>query len=124
MHEQLDCVHRFQVLVYKYAKFLGQKPTLGMFVACDEDGNILEQPCDIMDTDKCRDCACREYQKALSRVIFDGFELDIASENVNAIKNEEKFRIAFTKTCVAILGKTINTLEDLTPYNLTVKFKI
>lgn len=30
--------------IYNYAKFLKQPLTLGMFVPCDEDGNILEEP--------------------------------------------------------------------------------
>jgi hypothetical protein len=113
MHEKIDCVHRFQEVVYKYAKFLAQKPELWMFVPCDEDGNVLEQPCDIMDTDECRDCACREHQKALSRVIFEGFEYDAQMEywHNGHISIDEEFL-------------ENSTLEDLTPYNLTVKFEI
>ena len=67
--------------VLKYASFMKQKPELWMFVPCDEDGNVLEEPenipaklglgldhfskkeIDEMDT----------YLEAYSRVIFEGF---------------------------------------------------
>ena len=92
MYEQLDCVHKFQDVVYKYAKFLGQKPTLGMFVG--------------------------------ENAIFEGFEVDIVTERYTSVKNKNRFGIIFTKTCVAIPSKNIYTLEDLTNYDLTVKFEI
>lgn len=56
--------------VFSYANFLKQPLTLGMFVPCDLDGNVLEKPCDSMQIDGCRDCACREYLKAKERVVF------------------------------------------------------
>jgi len=55
--------------IFNYAKFLSMPLTLGMFVPTDEDGNILEKSCDEYKKG-CRDCACREYQKALDNVIF------------------------------------------------------
>ena len=137
MYEQLDCVHRFQDVVYKWAKFLGQKPSLGMFVPCDEEGNILEEPdltckrpisngicqCGEESVKDCRDLWYK-YQQALSRVIFEGFELDIVTEKYTSIKNKDGIRIIFTQTLVGVNNKLIYTLEDLTPYNLTVKFEI
>jgi hypothetical protein len=127
MYEQLDCVHRFQDVVYKYAKFLGQKPTLGMFVPCDEEGNVLEEPdltckrpvsngvcqCGEESVKYCRDLSYK-YQQALSRVIFEGFELHFEYGKSWAVKGQGRVIRSFD----------LNTLEDLTHYNLTVKFEI
>lgn len=74
-YNERDYDNDFICEVVEYAKFLKQPLALWMFVPCDEDGNVLEQPCDIMNTDGCRDCACREFKKAKSRVIFEGFKI-------------------------------------------------
>ena len=119
MHEQLDCVHRFQDVVYKYAKFLGQKPTLEMFVPCDEEGNVLEEPSHYdlyrlgIAPDDTQIKECGVFEKAKSRVIFEGFEFDAQMEywhNGHISIDEE-----FLET---------STLEDLTPYNLIVNFEL
>ncbi|WP_407498840.1 hypothetical protein [Elizabethkingia anophelis] len=74
--------------IYKYTQFLKQSLALWMFVPCDEDGNVLEQPCDIMNTDDCRDCACREYKRAKSRVLFEGFRIvDFEEHQVDSLKH-------------------------------------
>jgi hypothetical protein len=118
MHEKIDCVHRFQEVVYKYAKFLGQKPTLGMFVPCDEEGNVLEEPKNFkewcvkaLNTTYDLDLSKYEiYQQALSRVVFEGFEWHAEFGNLWVVH--------------FINYSNIKTLEDLTSYNLTVKFEI
>lgn len=72
-----------------YANFLKQPLNLGMFVPCDLEGNIIEQPCDIINTDGCRDCACKEYKKSQERVLFKGFELDFKSDYTTIVWNKE-----------------------------------
>ena len=67
-------------LIYNYANFIKQPLTLGMFVPCDLDGNVLEEidevdgsityNCDELDFLNTKIC---EYQQAKDRVIFDGF---------------------------------------------------
>ena len=79
----------FHFSCIKYAKFLKRPLTLGMFVPCDLDGNIIEQPCDIINTDGCRDCACKEYKKSQERVLFKGFELDFKSDYTTIVWNKE-----------------------------------
>ena len=110
MYEQLDCVHKFQDVVYKYAKFLGQKLTLGMFIPCDEGGNVLKNELEEGMTFNEIEEASKKYQQALSRVIFEGFD----------------WHAEFGNLWVAhfINNSNIQTLEDLTPYNLTVKFEL
>ena len=71
-----------------YAKFLKQPLTLGMFVPCDDYGNILQEPeFDYVfgidgATDIQIECANNDYrdritnfQKAQSKVIFEGFKI-------------------------------------------------
>ncbi|MDX8564684.1 hypothetical protein OZ664_11800 [Elizabethkingia sp. HX WHF] len=79
--------------IYKYTQFLKQSLALWMLVPCDEDGNVLEQPCDIMNTDGCRDCACREFKKAKSRVLFEGFEYMYSFENYWIFKHKDNFEM-------------------------------
>jgi hypothetical protein len=92
-----------------YAYFLKQPLKKSMFVPCDEDDNILEEPEQFkhwLSSDHYYNASesvchlCRMYQKAKERVIFDYFNLE-----------EFKYGLDF---------KDI-TIEDLVPYNLTIK---
>ena len=81
-----DIVHK----LYKYANFLEQILTLGMFVPCDLDGNVLEKPLHydewiseykkgfIHEYDS---KVMLEYQQAQGRVLFK-FEAGFDSEDV------------------------------------------
>lgn len=80
--------------ILNYARFLKQPLKLEMFVPCDEDGNVLEEPkgwsngeCDIYDC--CSICCCEQYKKAKEKVLFEGFEY-IETENYFFVFNEEK----------------------------------
>ena len=66
--------------IKNYAQFLSQKPEKWMFVPCDEEGNVLEEPENVypfatneesIEYDELFD----EYKQALDRVIFEGFEV-------------------------------------------------
>jgi len=84
----------FSMDVVKYTDFITQPLTKGMFVPCDEDGNVLEKPLKCYCTgDIGMDCQTEcgmdcefdyktniKYQQANERVIFcsaefDGFQL-------------------------------------------------
>lgn len=113
--EQLDWMNQE---IYKldrirnYANFLKQPLTLGMFVPCDEDGNVLKDcgliPCYELD----------KYRKAKDRCLFEGFEFldkNCAINNKfmihflnNEVNIEEHFESIITKISVQI-----NTVEDL-----------
>lgn len=64
-----------------YANFLKQPLTLGMFVPCDLDGNVLEESSWQLEWEKKKVCSInlcvksREYQEAKDRVLFEGFEI-------------------------------------------------
>jgi len=55
----------------KYANFLKTPLELGMFVPCDEDGNIIKPP----SMDIASVYGNKPYQQAKERVIFEGFEV-------------------------------------------------
>ena len=52
-------------------KYEGVRPTKGMFVACDEDDNVLVKPHPESDMYEKVD----EFQEAEKRIIFSGFEV-------------------------------------------------
>lgn len=101
---------------FEYAKFLKQPLTLGMFMPCDDNNNVLEEPKCIKECESC-DCMYEYdiYQQAKERVIFDGFE----------VIHKDKIRITIQcgflqldynliKSCF----ENHNTIEDLVHYNL------
>lgn len=72
--------------IVRYAKFLKRPLKLGMFIPCDEEENILEEPLQYksyMNLDEDMDEMlplevlhnCKKYQEAKERVLFDGFKL-------------------------------------------------
>ena len=70
--------------IVEYATFLKQPLTLGMFVTCDKNGNVLEEPKDYKDVLLYGSSVyhyddilkCKNYQKAKSKVLFKDFYLD------------------------------------------------
>lgn len=69
-------LHEFKTRISRYADFLKQPLTLGMFVPCDADGNVLEE---VKCNKECESCDCMYehdlYQEAKDKVLFEGFEL-------------------------------------------------
>ena len=69
----------------KYAKFLKQPLKLEMFVPCDEDGNVLEEPKieeEYVDEHTTQIFAQYQYDldKAKEKVLFEGFEITDETE--------------------------------------------
>ncbi len=117
---------RFFIDVVAYARFLNQTPKLGDFIPCDEDGNVLDEPKGFshyammlyMDekpngwVDE-----CKQYQAALGRVKFEGFEvalnqgmLIVASSQTTSIRRIDNLGMSIFKDNH---WKEINTLSDL-----------
>ena len=114
-----------------YAKLLKSKPTLSMFIPCDDDGNVLGEPSDesmsrylnsqvgSFDVEYTH---CLNYQSALDKVIFDGWS--VAKKGVYHIgikNNDEDVILFYSNGEVFYNGNFINTISDLTPYNLKLK---
>lgn len=105
------------VRLENYANFLKQPLTLGMFVPCDLEDNVLEEYHNI-------DNKNILYQEARERVLFGGFVIKnycsvlfpktiIYKDIFNVFwydSNAEKWEVS----------KYLSTVEDLVEYNLTL----
>ena len=64
----------FEETVHNYANFLKQPLTLGMFVPCDDDGNVLEIPTKENSNNTIDHYSkLMDYNDAKSKVLFNGF---------------------------------------------------
>ena len=91
--------------VINYANFLTQDLTLGLFVPCDEKGNVLEEKTPFQDK-------YYEYQQAQEKVIFKGCKAE---------KKADFYIITDSNDSnVWVSWNTSKRIEDLIPYNLTL----
>lgn len=118
-----------------FAKFLSQPLNLGMFVPCDLEGNVLEEPemysdyllsneeyCKIPRV-HCNEWheACKEYQEAKDRVLFEGWFFNYEFPGSITIKNKEDNFLGHWKRDLKIHTSSngspyrtaIETIEDL-----------
>ena len=74
--------------IFNYAKFLKQPLKLEMFIACDDEGNVLEEPEQFqewLNSDHYFNASesichqCRMFQQAKEKVLFEGFDLQTAN---------------------------------------------
>lgn len=112
--------------IVNHAKFKKEKPELGMFIFCDLEGNMLEEPKrykdyieypDSFDGNK-EEFECIEYQEAKDRVIFEGWEMESQTENA-ILLFQDKISLIYDKK-----NKTFShgeTIEDLVPLGLIIK---
>ena len=94
----------FTRYVSDYSDFITQPLTKGMFVPCDLEGNVLEEPIQCYsdvkhDLTKCAgyrvgDCECEQYQQAKERVLFDLDKCDNCTEIRNTLI--DSFVVKFT----------------------------
>ena len=120
-----------------YAKFLKQPLKLEMFVTCDEEGNVLEEPKRWKDYLQYPDSfdgnkewyELYDYQQAKEKVLFEGFNLnqkDFSKLESIFCLTKECFQITFftkEKGCFMDNLKTnktyeIKTIEDLIQFKL------
>jgi hypothetical protein len=118
--------------IVNHAKTLKLKPELWMFVPTDENGNILEEPqmyerklgFDEVDYEY-DETEVKQYQTALSKVWFKGWQYDGKEDGFVYFKNNNKLLIFdIEKNTIEfienILTYSIQTIEHLTPYNLEI----
>lgn len=129
-------------VVGSYAKFLRQKLELWMFVPCDAEGNVLDNPSELKDLghydhnendDREWDKETYKsdldaYQQSKSRCLFEGFEVvDIIDEKLfvgerfqfNVHRNKFEFYEHFENKMPKYIGRAVD-IEDLVPYGLTL----
>lgn len=77
-------------LIFNYSEFLKQPLTLGMFVSCDEEGDVLEEP----NPDNYNWGYLDElkiYNKAKEKVLFENFPLDAAKHHIGQNRTIQYF---------------------------------
>ena len=104
--------------IFNYANFLNQPLTLGMFVPCDEDGNVLEvcKQKDVCSKSLSGNCICPKsdkYQQAKERVLFEGVKL-VTDDNTFASHLESEK--GFWRYTDNIFGN----IEELCKYDLNL----
>ena len=85
--------------IQSYAKFITQPLEKWMFVACDEDGNVLSLD-ELVDSEGyvLDEIEFKEYEQAKAKVLFEGIEEYLSQINYWI--------------------EVYDTIEDLIPYNL------
>jgi len=104
---------------YKQATFRLSKPTLSMFVPCDDDGNVLEEP----KNPKLGVSEMKYYDKyveAKSKVIFDGWSVDSNEETFKVLLQQENRLTFFKRGSIYFNSAPIHTISDLTPYRIHI----
>jgi len=126
-HQNSERANRYYNIL-KYAKLLQQKPTLGMFIPCDLDGNVLEEPLQgLHGNEQYEGALMDEYQQAKERVLFKGFKLEIENNELCFIENEEmqlNFVYLKDRKLLRCDFTSYRTIEDLTSYGLELNKEI
>lgn len=115
----------FKKQIINYANLLNQKPTLGMFVPCDEEGNVLTNPEKSYDFDSHNlSSATEEYQQAQGRVIFEGWEC-LEFDKITEVFNEDMgISIYFEGDEIGSVRYPENPYEELTTIEDLTRFKL
>jgi hypothetical protein len=100
-------------IIINYANFLNQPLTLGMFVPCGFDGNIIELPPPSsvawsIDGKNQYDVGCEIYQQAKERVLFEGFD----TKFVQGV-HEKYYTVFFNNDTAWISWNESKKVEDL-----------
>jgi hypothetical protein len=103
------------VSIRDYANFLKQPLELWMFVPCDEDGNVLEEPKDEGQTLVRLEKDFKEYQQAKERCLFEGFELKGENELFYNLTHDLCYSVFLSKNNKRTMQDLINSDFKLTP---------
>lgn len=101
------CLVKSYDIVFKYAEFMCQRLELGMFVPCDEEGNVLKEITEPNKSDYWSDNDTvfsaelyrnnleefKKYKKAKEKVLFEGFSLGEYSNGTQYIRQLSKYVI-------------------------------
>lgn len=120
----------FKICV-SYAQFLKQTLKLEMFIPCDEDGNILEEPDDFkyfMQDNELgayegeQELECIAYLKAKRKVLFEGFEIYNKKSSIEIIHNKKYVFQWIPESCrfFGVYGSTIESLSNHKEFSLSI----
>ena len=110
----------------KYAQFLSKPLELGMFIPCDEKGNILEEPMrvDFLGKRILYIVELRKWKKAKERVLFEGFEIFHHENDRISICYDNILHVFWDDENGGwITSKDLKTIEHLVKYNLPLTEK-
>lgn len=111
--------------IFMYAKFINQPLAIGMFIPCDEDGNILDMP-----NNETLHFAqkTKQYKQAKEKVLFEGFKstgrfkVSSGFEDFSFLKykngNTQVYVTDYTKE--ESNESLCYTIQDLIKYKLTL----
>lgn len=107
------------LIFYKYANFLKQPLKIEMFVPCDSEGNVLEEPVNYnaYSNELSREdysynfIDCVNYRQAKEKVLFKGFEVE---------KFPNFYLVCYNNKEVYVSWNNSKTIESLTYLNLTL----
>ncbi len=110
--------------IFRYASFIKQPLKNEMFVPCDKEGNVLEEPkCEIFD--KNIECNCNEeqghkchltnhkYKKAKEKVLFEGFSFQMNGFYCSEEEVIQQVREGEFKIFKSDFTRKVETIEDL-----------
>ena len=105
-----------------YANLLKEKPKIWMFIPVGEDGKFLTEPISMKEEYRLRE----QYNQALSKVLFKGFEVRFDDNAGTSIWQmpDNKFTMYFNKQWPHISANNddfIYHLSDLVKYELELK---
>lgn len=110
-----DTARRF-INIINYANFLKQPLELGMFVPCDENGNLFSEfQLEILNSNDEVYELRKAFQQAKERCLFEGFEVDvfgyayngeirISFPNNSTIESYADFDFQLTQTALKQIG--------------------
>ena len=119
----VESVDKFNRIVKRHKANL----SLGDFIPCDKDGKPLKEPDTVPFIDSDEDYQMIEYQQALDRVIYAGWELDDVGERYICLINKDDTAHFFFWENGSIeycddtmdMEKEIKTRNDMTGFELT-----
>lgn len=102
--------------IYNYANFLKQPLTLGMFVLCDLEGNVMIKPNAYNNMLNTADWMAynSDYQQAKERVLFEGLEFDMGiGLNFYYIRNAISEITISVEKSINRFPNNYKTIEDI-----------
>lgn len=116
---------KFVKKVINYANLLSLTPEKWMFIACDSEGNVLEEPTHNGKSIETFSEVLIEYKQAKKRCYFEGFECDGNGDGFIYLKKDDLLLIFDNESKTLLLLNSskecnIYSIEDLIPFNLTL----
>src|SRR5690606_26974580 len=108
--------YQFTMIITDYASFLKQPLKLEMFVPCDDDGNVLEEPCSIgVGNEFYYERVLDQYEQSKEKVLFEGFH-SIGDKEIELLNSDNW--ISFTEKSIDFTNEfgnetQIYRIEDL-----------